>query len=202
MRGHSSYYLINGNDAILVPRQFENAELFDSDTEVAQVIPRRDGPVKEEGEDVFSGMPICMPRQRRETSLQLMSQHTDCHSLHSASLKNSSYQRTQGPLPFVSAPNYDLSVPSLPSLGSVCSSPAMHQSLESVMFEKCPKTQQVRQQSKGAPTISGLREKGTRSWENHQLPLIKQFLQIKLRQEPGCRGYAASLNDRQVEDST
>lgn len=35
MRGHSSYYLINGNDAILVPRQFENAELFDSDTEVA-----------------------------------------------------------------------------------------------------------------------------------------------------------------------
>lgn len=33
--GHNSYYLINGNDAILVPRQFEKAELFDSDTEVA-----------------------------------------------------------------------------------------------------------------------------------------------------------------------
>lgn len=81
-------------------------------------------------------MPICMPRQRRETSLQLMSQHTDCHSLHSASPKNSSYQRTQGPLPFIPAPNCDLSVPSLPSLGPVCGSPAMCQSSESVMFEK------------------------------------------------------------------
>lgn len=35
IRGHSSYHLFKGNDAVLVPRQCENAELFDSDTEVA-----------------------------------------------------------------------------------------------------------------------------------------------------------------------
>lgn len=155
--------------------------------------------MKEEGKDVFSGMPICMPRQRRETSLQLMSQHTDCHSLHSASPKNSSYQRTQGPLPFIPAPNCDLSVPSLPSLGPVCGSPAMYQSSESVMFEKSPKTQQARQQSTGAPTTLGLREKG-RGLGKPLVATDKAIFANQLTQEPGCRGYAASLNDRQVED--
>lgn len=146
-------------------------------------------------------MPICMPRQRRETSLQLMSQHTDCHSLHSASPKNSSYQRTQGPLPFIPAPNCDLSVPSLPSLGPVCGSPAMYQSSESVMFEKSVQKHSKldsKPQEHQQHQVLGRRDKDLGK------PLVatdKAIFANQLRQEPGHRGYnTASLNDRQVQD--
>lgn len=146
-------------------------------------------------------MPICMPRQRRETSLQLMSQHTDCHSLHSASPKNSSYQRTQGPLPFIPAPNYDLLVPSLPSLGPVCGSPAMYQSSELLCLKNVQKHSKLdsKAQEHRQHQVLGRRDVDLGK------PLVatdKAIFANQLRQEPGCRGYAASLNDRQAEDIT